>query len=108
MFETAGGIVFWAISNALYYAGFGLLLAKNRGQRAARIAGIGGMLIGPCLLLLPAAQLLLVVPLYTVFWLHGLTLPDAIPPKTCWTALGVTLLAVGGAILCGLALESAS
>jgi hypothetical protein len=94
MAQTLAGIAFWIGCNVLYYAGAAALLVKNR-SRDARIAAIAALLVGPLLLLVPVAQLLFVVPLYTIFAMNGLTLPDKLSGRSLWVAGGLTIVFIG-------------
>jgi hypothetical protein len=105
MIETVAGVAFWVVCNALYYAGAVLLLIKNRERIDVRIVGVGAILIGPLLFLLPAAQLLFVLPLFSVFLIEGFTVPRRLPLKTTAVAIGVTALAAG--IMIAIAMWSA-
>ena len=103
MYMTVAGVSFWIACNVLYYVGGLTLLVKNGRRTDTRFIGVCALLIGPWLILLPAAQLLFVVPLYTVFIIHGLTVPKFLPPRTIFAAAAMTLLILGimaGVLLC--------
>src|SRR5690242_6102193 len=92
--QTIAGIAFWIGCNVLYYVGFALLLWKNSRAIGTRIVGVGALLLGPWLLLLPVAQLLFVFPLYTVFCIHGFVIPTRLPVRTIFAALAMTAAGV--------------
>ncbi len=93
MNEIVAAIAVWVACNVLYYAGAAILLLKNQGRTDIRIVGLGAILVGPLLILLPVAQLLFVVPLYIVFSIEGFILPRHLPLKTAAMTIGFTLLA---------------
>ncbi len=76
----------------LYGLGIVFLISKNSHRTDIRYLVVAILLIWPTLFFMSFMQLVIVIPLYTIFYRHGRVVPYPLPPKTAWTAVGTTLV----------------
>ena len=75
----------------LYWAGALLLLFKNWHRLDVLFVVAGVIVLWPMLLFMSIMQLVVVIPLYTIFFLNGPMLSKSLPLKTVCIAIGLTL-----------------
>jgi hypothetical protein len=95
MAEHSLGLYAAIVCAVFYWGTVVLLIAKNPNRAEPPIVAAMALVVWPCLLLGSVAQLLFLVPIYTVFFMHGLKLPSHLPFKTVRMAILLTLLAFG-------------
>ena len=104
MFEQSPG-TYAAIGCAVvYWTSVALLVVKNPHRREAPIVVGMALAAWPCLLLGGVAQLLFLIPLYTVIISHGWAIPQHLPLRTAVRAIVLTIL--GFALLVAVAIWS--
>lgn len=95
MIELSPALVAAIVCAILYWGSVTYLLAKNPRRTDAWLVAAIAAIAWPCLLFGSIAQLLFLVPLYTVVYMHGSTLPKSLPLRTAVIAVALTFLALG-------------
>ena len=104
---------FWlliiAVACAVPYGGvIAVLLWCNSKNRVAWIIGAQMLLIWPWMFVMSSLQLLLVIPLMTVFVINGCDISKPLSTKAIYWAIGLTIAFMAIGILIAMLLESAA